>query len=116
MIWLQIMGATMMKFVRKHILTTGLAIFASPALADMNVDCEKHGLAFSKKHGGGITRIQIERAEFPITNRYDDKVGSQAVSTELMGFARVTTPEGTKRMRYICLHDGKKAVYLGLIE
>lgn len=89
---------------------------SSPALADMTGDCERHALAFSKKHGGGITRIQIERAQFPIENRYDDKVGSQHIATELMGFARVTTSEGTKRMRYICLHDGKKGVYFGMMD
>ena len=91
-------------------------VFCLPALADMSVDCEKHGLAFSKKHGGGVTRIQIERTGFPVANRYDDKVGSQHVTTELMGFARITFSEGTKRTRYICLHDGKRAVYFGMVD
>jgi hypothetical protein len=93
-----------------------MAMLASPAQADMSGDCEKHALAFSKKQGGTMSRIQIERSQSPIADRYDDHVGSQFVSTELSGFARVTSPDGAKRMRYLCLHDGKKAVYVYLFE
>jgi hypothetical protein len=89
---------------------------ATPARADTEADCERHALAFSKTQGGTLTAVKIEREDFPVSNRYNGKVGSQPVSTELMGFARVTSPEGTRRMRFVCLHDGKRAVYVGLLE
>jgi hypothetical protein len=94
------------------LLPTGMAM----AQADQVADCERQGVSFSKRQGGDITRIQIERTADAVINRYDDMVGSQRVSTEFIGFARVTSPSGAKRMRYVCLHDGKRAVYLGLID
>ncbi len=95
-----------------------LLVAPGPAIAqtDQIADCERHGLAFSKRQGGDITRIQIERSADAIINRYDDMVGSQRVSTEYIGFARVTSPSGSRRMRYVCLHDGRRAVYLGLLD
>ncbi|MGL4728038.1 MAG: hypothetical protein ACRCWO_04715 [Bosea sp. (in: a-proteobacteria)] len=95
---------------------TAVAGMAKPALADQSSDCERHGLAFFKKQGAAITRLQIERTQFPEVNRYDDKVGSQFVSSEIFGKVRVTETEGTKTRRYLCLHDGKRAVYFGLVD
>ncbi len=92
----------------------GLA--AGPAHADTLQDCERFAIAHFKKNGSDVTRVQVERPAAPIIDRYDAKVGSQHVSSEVMGFARLTTPAGTKRQRYLCLHagDGKGAVYFGL--
>jgi hypothetical protein len=98
------------------LLCAGLLLPAG-ALADGPGDCERYGVAFSKRQGGTISRIQIDKGDSLVVNRFDDKVGSQMVATEYMGFARVTTPEGAKRQRFICLHegDGKRALYFGLL-
>jgi hypothetical protein len=93
-----------------------LVLSVSPAAADQFADCEKHALAFGKKQGASYTRLQIQREQFPEVNRYDDKVGSQFVSSEILGKVRVTTPEGTRLRRYLCLHDGKRAVYFALVD
>jgi hypothetical protein len=87
------------------------------AYADGPGDCERYGMVFFKRQGGMISRIQIDKGDSLVVNRFDDKVGSQMVATEYMGFARVTTPEGTKRQRFVCLHegDGKRALYFGLV-
>jgi hypothetical protein len=86
------------------------------ASADALQDCERFATAHFKKNGSDVTRVQIERTASPIIDRYDAKVGSQYVSSEVMGFVRLTTPAGIKRQRYLCLHagDGKGAVYFGL--
>lgn len=99
---------------RLLILCASLLLPAS-AYADGPGDCERYGVAFSKRQGGTISRIQIDKGDSLVVNRFDDKVGSQMVSTEYMGFARVSTPEGTKRQRFVCLHegDGKRALYFG---
>ena len=83
------------------------------AFADGLADCERYGVAFSKRQGGTVSRIQIEKGNSLVVNRFDEKVGSQMVATEYTGFARVTTPEATRRQRFVCLHagDGKQAVY-----
>ncbi|MBY0610632.1 MAG: hypothetical protein K2P80_00455 [Beijerinckiaceae bacterium] len=86
------------------------------ASADMTSDCERHAIAMSRKHGGDLRKIEIERKDFPIEDRYDDKVGSQPVSTELKGIVKLTTAAGMRQSRYICLHDGKKAVYFGWVD
>jgi hypothetical protein len=102
-------------------LTAGLAaaslLLANIARADGVADCERHALAFFKRHGSGVSKIQIETGTGLDINRYDDKVGSQFVSTEYVGFARVTAAGGVKRQRFVCLHagDGKRAVYFTLI-
>lgn len=95
----------------------GLLGPASPAMAqaDQLAACERLAVAFSKKHGGTLTGVQIERGDSLTTNRFDDKVGSQPVSVEYLGFARMTGQGGTKRQRFICLHEGDRgrAVYFG---
>jgi hypothetical protein len=79
-------------------------------------DCEKLAVAFSRKHGGMISAARIERGASLAINRFDDKVGSQRVSTEYVGFARITEQSASRRLRFICLHEGGigSAVYFGL--
>jgi len=79
-------------------------------------DCEKLAVAFSRKHGGMISAARIERGASLAINRFDDKVGSQRVSTEYVGFARITEQGASRRLRFICLHEGGigSAVYFGL--
>ena len=79
-------------------------------------DCEKLAVAFSRKHGGMMSAASIERGDSLAINRFDDKVGSQRVSTEYVGFARITEQGKSRRLRFICLHEGGigKAVYVGL--
>jgi hypothetical protein len=92
-------------------------LLVETAAADGIADCERYGVTFFKRHGADVTKIQIEKGDALQINRYDDKVGSQFVSTEYIGFAQVTSPDGAKRQRFVCLHegDGKRAVYFGLI-
>jgi hypothetical protein len=87
-----------------------------PALADQFTDCERFGTAFFKKQGAQFTKLQIEKTEFPEVNRFDDKIGSQFVSSEIFGLVRVTGAEGVKKRRYLCLHDGKRALYFTLVD
>lgn len=79
-------------------------------------DCEKLAVAFSRKHGGMISAARIERGDSLAINRFDDKVGSQRVSTEYVGFVRITEQGASRRLRFICLHEGGigSAVYFGL--
>jgi hypothetical protein len=79
-------------------------------------DCEKLAVAFSRKHGGMISAARIERGASLAINRFDDKVGSQRVSTEYVGFARITEQGASRRLRFICLHEGGigSALYFGL--
>lgn len=79
-------------------------------------DCEKLAVAFSCKHGGMISAARIERGDSLAINRFDDKVGSQRVSTEYVGFVRITEQGASRRLRFICLHEGGigSAVYFGL--
>ncbi len=102
--------------IRSFILTAAL-LTSTIACADGPADCELYGLALHKKQGGMTTRIVIERGASLVDNRFDDMVGTQRVSTEYMGFARITGPDGTKRQRFVCLHagNGKKPVYFGLL-
>jgi len=79
-------------------------------------DCEKLAVAFGRKHGGMISAARIERGASLAINRFDDKVGSQRVSTEYVGFARITEQGASRRLRFICLHEGGigSALYFGL--
>lgn len=79
-------------------------------------DCEKLAVVFSRKHGGMISAARIERGDSLAINRFDDKVGSQRVSTEYVGFVRITEQGASRRLRFICLHEGGigSAVYFGL--
>lgn len=100
------------------ILLATLLGLCAPAVAqnDQLAACERFAVAFGKKQGGTLVRVQIERGDSLTTNRFDDKVGSQTVSVEYVGFARMTDPSGSKRQRFICLHEGDRgrAVYFGV--
>jgi hypothetical protein len=87
-----------------------------PARADPFTDCERFGSALFRKQGSSYTRLQIEKVEFPEVNRFDDRIGSQFVSSEIFGLVRLTGPEGVKKRRYLCLHDGKRALYFTLVD
>jgi hypothetical protein len=87
-----------------------------PALADQFTDCERFGMAFFRKQGAQYTKLQIEKVEFPEVNRFDDRIGSQFVSSEIFGIVRLTDAEGMKKRRYLCLHDGKRALYFTLVD
>ncbi len=93
-----------------------IIVGTGPALADSFADCERFATAWFKKQGAAYTRLQIERVEFPEVNRFDDKIGSQFVSSEIFGTVRLTEPGGMKKRRYLCLHDGKRAVYFTLVD
>jgi hypothetical protein len=95
----------------------GLALCAAsalPAAADGIADCERFAQAHFKKHRWEASAARIERGDSLVENRYDDKVGSQAVSTEFMGYAALTEGSATRRARFVCLHGGKGAVYFGI--
>ncbi|MGL4975586.1 MAG: hypothetical protein ACRC56_09840 [Bosea sp. (in: a-proteobacteria)] len=108
--------------VRSLVLSSAVlfALGAKPAAAqqDFLVECERFGVAFTKKHGASTSNIKIERGNALNVNRFDDSVGSQFVSTEFSGFAMVTDGEGARRQRFVCLHEGagKRAVYFGLFD
>lgn len=87
------------------------------AQADNIADCERYAVAFLKKGGVNVSKVQIDRGESLYDNRYDDKVGSQRVSSEYIGTAAVSYADGVKRQRFVCLHegDGKRAVYFAVI-
>jgi hypothetical protein len=102
----------------RTIIIAFVLVFGTPALAqnDQLAACERFAVASAKKQGGTLTRVQIERGDSLAVNRFDDKVGSQAVSVEYVGFARLTDQSGSKRQRFICLHEGERgrAVYFGV--
>ena len=96
-------------------------LFALPASAqprpvtDALADCERFALQESKRDGGSLRSIRIERGDSLIENRYDKKVGSQYVSIEYIAFAALEDGQGKRRGRVVCLHTGtpgNKAVYL----
>jgi hypothetical protein len=97
-------------------LLSGACLVPSAASADQFGDCERFGMALFKKQGSSYTRLQIERTQFPEVNRFDDKVGSQFVSSEIFGIVRLTAAYGVKKRRYLCLHDGKRALYFTLVD
>ena len=103
-------------FVLLPIVATIACALALPAKADGIDDCERYALAFGKKQGWSETKIKIDRGDSLNDNRFDAQVGKQYVSTEYMGFAQLTSPTGTRRLRFVCLHEGdkKKPVYFGV--
>ena len=95
-------------------------VMINPAQAqqDFLAECERFGVAFTKKHGASTSNIKIERGNALSVNRFDDSVGSQFVSSEFSGFAVITDGEGARRQRFVCLHEGagKRPVYFGLFD
>ncbi len=93
------------------------SVTGTSAASDKVTDCERYGLAFLKKVGASVSKIEIDRGPSFYDNIYNAKVGSQFVSSEYFGIATVTSPEGVKKEHFVCLHagDGKQPVYFGLV-
>jgi hypothetical protein len=90
---------------------------ATPAFADDVGDCERHFIQFARKQGWQVSAFVIDRGASLVVNRFDDQVGSQRVSTEYMGHARLSDSAGARRAGFICLHAGagRRAVYVGVL-
>lgn len=83
--------------------------------ADPLRDCEAFAIAESRKEGGSLKTIKLERGDSLHENRYDRKVGSQYVSSEYIAWAAIEDADGKRRARVVCLHTGtvgNKAVYV----
>ncbi len=107
--------------VAAGLLLAGMQAVATQALAqtrpapDPLGDCERFALSESKRDGGTLKSIRIDRGDSLIENRFDKKIGSQYVSIEYIAFAAVEDQQGKRRGRIVCLHtgtQGNKAVYL----
>jgi hypothetical protein len=86
---------------------------ARPA-SDPLADCERFALAESKRDGGTLKAVRIERGDSLIENRFDKKIGGQHVATEYIAFAAIEDDYGKRRARVVCLHAGmpaNRAVY-----
>jgi hypothetical protein len=99
-----------------------LVLFATPLAAgaqtrpvpDPLADCERFALAESKRDGGTLKSVRIERGDSLIENRFDKTIGGQQVATEYIAFAAVEDAGGKRRARVVCLHAGipaNRAVY-----
>ncbi len=99
-----------------------LVLLAAPLAAgaqtrpasDPLADCERFALAESKRDGGTLKAVRIERGDSLIENRFDKKIGGQHVATEYIAFAAVEDAGGKRRARVVCLHAGtpaNRAVY-----
>ena len=99
-----------------------LVLFATPLAAgaqtrpvpDPLADCERFALAESKRDGGTLKSVRIERGDSLIENRFDKTIGGQQVATEYIAFAAVEDAGGKRRVRVVCLHAGipaNRAVY-----
>jgi hypothetical protein len=95
------------------------AVIAATAAASADAigDCERHLVETARKQGWTIQSFVIERGASLTVNRFDDQVGSQRVSTEYMGFARLADASGSRRAAFVCLHAGagRRAVYVGVL-
>ena len=81
---------------------------------DPLADCERFALAESKREGGTLKAVRIERGDSLIENRFDKKIGGQHVATEYIAFAAIEDGSGKRRARVVCLHAGtpaNRAVY-----
>ncbi len=86
---------------------------ARPA-PDPLADCERFAVAESKRDGGTLKAVRIERGASLIENRFDKKIGGQHVATEYIAFAAIEDGYGRRRARVACLHAGtpaNRAVY-----
>ncbi len=110
--------ASRLSFARASAAALLLAAFgASQARADDIGDCERHFVQAARKQGWQVRAFVIERGDSLTVNRFDGQVGSQRVSTEYMGFARLTEQGGSRRATFVCLHEGagRRAVYVGVL-
>jgi len=95
----------------------GLSLLASvPALAaDGPEACEAYAVKFFADHGANLKAVAIDKPSL-IINRFDDKVGSQRVSTEYIGWAEATWADSKTRERFVCLDAGNAhPVYFSFI-
>ncbi|MDP3410673.1 hypothetical protein [Bosea sp. (in: a-proteobacteria)] len=91
-----------------------LALAQARSASDPLDDCERFAVTESKKDGGSLKTIRIERGDSLIENRFDKKIGGQHVATEYIAFAAVEDAGGMRRARVVCLHAGtpaNRAVY-----
>ncbi len=97
-------------------LAVAFLLMATSAWADDVADCEVYAVELSKRLSMGIIKAEIDRGDTLAFNLFQDKVGPVMVSSEIMGFARITFDKGPRRMRFVCLHPGdkKKPIYFGL--
>ncbi len=92
-----------------------LALAQARPAPDPLADCERFAVAESKKDGGSLKTIRIERGDSLIENRFDKKIGGQHVATEYIGWAAIEDGSGKGRARIVCLHTGtpaNRAVYV----
>jgi len=63
-----------------------------------------------------VKQVQLVNDAKTRLYRYDDKVGSQFVSSELLGTGRIVTKKGTRLFSYLCLLESdRKAVYFRIL-
>lgn len=110
----------MRRSMTKLLSLAALALLATPAAAqtrpapDPLADCERFALAESKRDGGTLKAVRIERGDSLIENRFDKTIGGQHVATEYIAFAAIEDAGGKRRSRIVCLHAGtpaNRAVY-----
>ncbi len=101
---------TLLRLAALVLLAAPLAAGAQTRPApDPLADCERFALAESKRDGGTLKAVRIERGDSLIENRFDKKIGGQHVATEYIAFAAVEDAA-----RVVCLHAGtpaNRAVY-----
>jgi hypothetical protein len=79
---------------------------ATPSLAaDGPAACAAFAVKFFGAHGASLKAVSIDDTSL-IINRFDDKVGSQRVSTEYIGWAEASWADGKTRERFVCLDAG----------
>lgn len=92
-----------------------LALAQTRTAPDPLGDCERFAVAESKKDGGSLKTIRIERGDSLIENRFDKTIGGQHIATEYIAFAAIEDGYGKRRARIVCLHTGtpgNRAVYI----
>lgn len=108
-------GTTLLRLAALVLFATPLAAGAQTRpVPDPLADCERFALAESKRDGGTLKSVRIERGDSLIENRFDKKIGGQQVATEYIAFAAVEDAGGKRRARVVCLHAGipaNRAVY-----
>lgn len=106
---------TLLRLAALVLLAAPLGVDAQTRTApDPLADCERFALAESKRDGGTLKSVRIERGDSLIDNRFDKKIGGQHVATEYIAFAAVEDAGGKRRARVVCLHAGtpaNRAVY-----
>ena len=80
-------------------------------------DCERAGTLQFVRHHPQFRRFLIDRADVQVES-FNDRVGSQFVSTVYRGTATYDGGLGTRKVRFICLHagPGRRAVYVSTMD